>query len=207
MSLVLLSHMGSLSTCYSYSLVSVVVLQSTKKRKGAQSLCLVWVYEFCSIMDVISIAFLLFVEESRTSVITFTSLYVSLLVFLVLFISYSLYTLFRGRNPDVMFFRQFLNYCGSIFMFLTAFPAVMLLVVMYMVIVFSLNLTGVTGILTGLIPSLVLSAGSWYIKKRLEKELSQSSTATEPGTAGGAVNDGEREEIKDSADDERMLLP
>ncbi|CAI8048541.1 hypothetical protein GBAR_LOCUS26762, partial [Geodia barretti] len=34
------------------------------------------------------------------------------------------------------------------------------------------KLKGVAGIVTGLIPSIALSAASWYIKKRLEKEVS-----------------------------------
>ena len=90
------------------------------------------------------------------------------------------------------------------------FPAVMLMVVMYMIIVLSLNLKGVTGIVTGLIPSIALSAASWYIKKRLVKEMSQSNTATNQSQyepTGGTVNDEEREETEDNTDDQRMLLP
>ncbi|CAI8012630.1 hypothetical protein GBAR_LOCUS8095 [Geodia barretti] len=72
-------------------------------------------------------------------------------------------------------------------------------------------LGGVAGILTGLIPSIALSAASWYIKKRLEKEVSQSNTATsqlpQSGTTGEAMNDGEREETEDNTDDRQMLLP
>ena len=80
------------------------------------------------------------------------------------------------------------------------------MIVSYMIIVFSLNLQGVSGIVTGLIPSIALSSISWYIKKRLlTKEPTNSSSSgpsqlqTEPG------NDGEKYDGRD--EDERMLLP
>ncbi|CAI8049037.1 hypothetical protein GBAR_LOCUS27001 [Geodia barretti] len=74
--------------------------------------------------------------------------------------------------------QKWVNFTGGVCMLISVFGAVALMVVMYMIIVFSLNLKGVAGILTGLIPSIALSAASWYIKKRLEKEVSQSNTAT-----------------------------
>ena len=93
-------------------------------------------------------------------------------------------------------------------MFMIVFPAIMLILVMHTFVIIYLNLKGVTGIVTGLVPSIALSAASWYIKKRLKKEVSQSNTATsqlqcEP--TDGAVNDGERGETEDNTDDQRML--
>ena len=70
---------------------------------------------------------------------------------------------------NVAFYRQGLNCLGGVVMLTSVFGSVMLLVVMYMVIFFSLKLIGVGGIVTGLIPSIALSAVSWYIKKRLQK--------------------------------------
>ena len=152
-----------------------------------------------NIMDGISIALLLFIEESRASVITFTTLYVSLVVlgFIVLFISYSLYITFRGNLTAC---ENIFTCLVSTFMLIAVFPAVVLFVIMYMIIVFSLNLKGVTGIVTGLIPSIALSAASWYIKKRLEKQ-----SATSQSHIGEAMNDGEREETEDNADSKRLL--
>ena len=96
-------------------------------------------------------------------------------------------------------------------MLISVFGAVALMVVMYMIIVFSLNLNGVAGIVTGLIPSIALSATSWYIKKRLDKKVGRSNTATSQlpqyGATGEAMNDGEREETEDNTDDRQMLLP
>ena len=139
---------------------------------------------FHSIMDAIAIGFILFDDESRATTVTVTMLYISLIMFLVAFVSFSLFLLKRGRSV--------LNcFCG-VFMLITVFAAVMLLIVMYMIIFFSLNLTGFRGIVTGLIPSIALSAGSWYIKKRLEKAQAQSnnpSTQSQYGATGGAVND------------------
>ena len=158
-----------------------------------------------SIMDAISVSFLLFIAGYRALIITFTLLYISLLIFLVLFSSFSLLTLSRDRDSEALVRHQCLYCCGGSFMFFTSFGAVVLMIVMYMVIMFSLNLQGVGGIVTGLIPSIGLSAASWYIKKWLDKELSQSNTSqTEQGTTAGPLNDGETE---DGTDDHTLLMP
>ena len=166
-------------------------------------------FVYHSVMDGISVVFALFIEESRIITVTLTLLYISFLVFLVLFVSFSLLGLFRSKNNDVLCYRNFITCYGGLCMFIIVFPAIVLMLVMYMIIVFSLNLKGVTGIVTGLIPSIALSAASWYIKKRLGKEMSQSNTATSQsqyGTTGGTVNDGEREETEENTDHERVRL-
>ena len=157
------------------------------------------------IMDFIAVAFLLFIPEARSSIVTFTLLYISLLIFLVLFASYSLLTLFRGRHSNTSGWRQCLNCFGGAFVYITVFSALVLMIVSYMIIVFSLNLQGVSGIATGLIPSIALSSISWFIKKRLltkghtnPSSSGPSQLQTEPG-----ANDGEN----DGREDERMLLP
>ena len=162
------------------------------------------------IMDFIAVAFLLFVPETRSSVVIFTLLYISLLIFLVLFASYSLLTLFRGRHSNTSEWRQCLNCFGGAFVYITVFSALVLMIVSYMIIVFSLNLQGVSGIVTGLIPSIALSSISWYIKKRLLTKGHTNSYRSQLQTEPGAVNDGsEDDKIKDyeGEDDERMLLP
>ena len=80
------------------------------------------------------------------------------------------------------------------------------MVVIYMIIVFSLNLKGVTGILTGLIPSIALSAASLYIKKRLLiKEASRSKIQDQPEC--GANDEGNNREREDVVDGRNLLLP
>ena len=155
------------------------------------------------IMDAISFAFLLFIEDSRVTVVTFALLYASFIIFLVLFISFSILILFRGTQTNVSHSRQFLNCFGGIFMLISVFISIVLMVIIYVIIVLSLNLKGLTGIVTGLVPSIALSAGSWYMKKRLEKEMRQSDTATGQSQYG-TMNDGARE---DNSDDRSMLLP
>ena len=155
-----------------------------------------------SILDVISVTLLLFIEETRASIATLTLLYISLLVFLVLVASFSLLTLIP-RNVSVRY--QCLNCFGGAFLFITVFVALILLIAIYMTIVFSLKLQGVSGIVTGLIPSIVLSSISWYIKKRLltKKHTTgsiNSDMGHEPGTSGGAEND-------KFEDDDQILLP
>ena len=78
------------------------------------------------------------------------------------------------------------------------------MVVIYMIIVFSLNLKGVTGILTGLIPSIALSAASWYIRKRLLKnEASRSNIQDQPAN-DEVINNREREDVDDV---QNLLFP
>ena len=153
------------------------------------------------IMDVISIVFILFIEESRTFYISLTLLYMSLILF-----SVTIFLISRGRS--LPFYKRSLNcFGGSIIVF----GAVMLIVIMYMVLFFSLKLTGISGIITGLIPSIALSAVSWYIKKRLQREEARvrSITSSEYGaTDEMTVNDGGSEvNGGDSNDEQRMLLP
>ena len=165
------------------------------------------------IMDFIAVAFLLFIPEARSSIITYTLLYISLLIFLVLFASYSLLTLFRGRHSNTSGWRQCLNCFGGAFVYITVFSALVLMVVSYMIIVFSLKLQGVSGIVTGLVPSIALSSISWYIKKRLLTKGHTNSSRSGPSqlqTEPAAINDGsEGDKMKDyeGEDDERMLLP
>ena len=166
------------------------------------------------VMECISVGFLLFIETSRAFVVTVTTLSISLIVFLVVFVSYIIFLMSSGRN--VVFYRQGLSCFGGACMLTAVFGAVILLVVMYMVIFFSLKLTGVRGIVTGLIPSIALSAASWYIKKRLQK-ADQSNVAdnvppspitqSEYGaTDARPMNDGGREN-SDSDAEKIPLLP
>ena len=176
------------------------------KAKAMKALVLFGFMNFVyhSVMDVISIAFLMFIEDSRTTIITLTLCYFSLLVFLVLFNSFSIFSLFRGRNNNDPFCRRCCNLFGGLCLFITVFPAIMLMVVIYMIIVFSLNLKGVTGILTGLIPSIALSAASWYIRKRLLKnEASRSNIQDQPAN-DEVINNREREDVDDV---QNLLFP
>ena len=90
-------------------------------------------------MDVISVTLLLFIEETRTSTVVLTLLYISLLVFLVLFVSFSLFSLIQ-RNVSGR------CQCRGAFIFIAVFGALMLLIAIYMIIVFSLHLQGLSGI-------------------------------------------------------------
>ena len=158
-----------------------------------------------NIMNLISLLFLLFIE--RIMAIIIALLYISVLVFLILSLSLSLFSLLRGNNAPL--YQQFLRFIGSVCSFIAVFTAVMLLVVMYMIAFFSLNLEGFTGILTGLIPSIALSATSWFIN-RLVRERNSSNTTTgqtEYGITGMSINndDGEVIQTEDNTDDQNLI--
>ena len=170
------------------------------------------------VMDAISIGFILFIEETRTVYIALTFLYISLIIFIIILTSFSLYLVFR--SGDQPFYKQLRNCFGGSFMVVTVFGSVMLLVVMYMIIFFSLKLTGVTGIIAGLIPSIALSAASWYIKKKLLKEQPNNSSTTSVQSDHGAtdleyresaLNDGDMKILSSGSDssteEQGMPLP
>ena len=165
-----------------------------------------------SIMDAISIGFILFLEETRTLYIAPTFLYITLIIFIIIFISFSLYLVFR--SGDQPFHKQLCDCFGGSLMLVTVFGSVMLLVVMYMIIFFSLKLTGVSGIITGLIPSIGLSAASWYIRKKLlKKQPNNSSTTSDYGATGYREPALNREMNipgsggESSTEEQRVLLP
>ena len=175
------------------------------KRCRAKTLrfCFVQLHEFClsQHLDLISIVFTLFIEELRATILTVTLLYTSLLVFVVFLISL---IIFHDRNHDVTCCKQLISCFSCACVLITA---VTLMVIIYMTIVFSLKLQGFSGILTGLIPTIALSAASWYIKtKLLQRALRQTNQdRSRPGGSDKCINDREREEITD--DDHKMLLP
>ena len=196
----------NLSFCW--SCFCVCVCCSKRCRAKTMSVLVMFslmVFLHHNIMEAISFGFALFIEPTRIIVITIGLFYVSVMVFLVLSVSLSIFIL-RGRNTHTPLYQQFISLVGIVILLLTIFAAVGLTFVVYMIIFFSLRLHGLSGIVTGLIPSIALSAASWYIKKRLERGLSQPNTDTtqpEYGATAGTVNDGEN---KDS-DEQRMLLP
>ena len=154
-----------------------------------------------NIMDVISFTFMMFIETSRVLIITIAFLYISLMVFLILSVSFSLFIMLNGSNAGMSIFQQMVIFLGGVCTLISVFGAVALIVVVYMIVFFSLNLKGVTGIVTGLIPTIALSAASWYIKKRLlERALNRSNTSDQP-ECGATNNDGEVE------NDQRLLIP
>ena len=154
-----------------------------------------------NIMFVISNMFVL-VDPNRNIIIVYSLMYVSLLVFLVLFLSFSV---FSGSGRNVSLCCQFLHSVGGLFLLVTVFTTVLLLVIIYMITISSMNLKGFTGIVTGIMPSIALSALSLYIKKRILKERHHSKTTTTHSEhASTPINDGETE---DTANDQSILLP
>ena len=196
----------NLSFCW--SCFCVCVCCSKRCRAKTMSVLVMFslmVFLHRNIMEAISFGFMLFIEPTRIIVITIGLLYISFMVFFVLSISLLIFIL-RGRNTHTPLYQQFISLVGIVILLLTIFGSLGLMVVVYMIIFFSLRLHHFSGIVTGLIPSIALSAASLYIKKRLESGLSQPNTDTtqpEYGATAGTVNDGENND----SDEQRMLLP
>ena len=195
----------NLSFCW--SCFCVCVCCSKRCRAKTMSVLVMFslmVFLHHNIMEAISFGFALFIEPTRIIVITIGLLYISFMVFFVFSISLLIF-IFRGRNTRTPLYQQFISLVGIGTLLLIIFGSLGLMIVLYMIIFFSLRIHHFSGIVTGLIPSIALSAASWYIKKRLERGPSQPNTDTtqpEYGATAGTVNDGEN---KDS-DEQRMLL-
>ena len=123
-------HISFLFSCF---YVCIVCCSEQRKVKALRVLVMLSFMSFVyhAIMDAMSIMFLLFIEGSRASVLTFTLLYVSFVIFLVLLVSFSFLTLFRSRNTNTSFCKQLLSCFGGLCLFFTVFPAVMLMIVIH----------------------------------------------------------------------------
>ena len=153
-----------------------------------------------SIMDAISVGYMLFVSVSVT--FTMTMLYISLLFFLVSLTSVILYTSTR-RDSRSAVKGSVMCIVGTCTL-LIIFCAVILIVTVYVIIITSLKPKGVVGFATSLIPSLGLSAAGWLIKKKLQSEVQSRQQASDYGATGQSLNDGGREDRENSEDTEEQ---
>lgn len=141
-----------------------------------------------SVMDTIAIGFILFDEDTRTAIFSVTMLYVSMVFFLVVVTSFSLFLLIRVRRAAL--YQQALYCCGRSFVMMTVFSALMLLAVMYIIVFFTLKLSGFGGVVTGLLPSVALSAITWFIKKKLDSEHAVSESLPAMSKPKSSASDG-----------------
>ena len=178
------------------------------KRCKAKALKVLIMFSFMmfiyhSIMDVFSFTFMMFIETSRVILITIAFLYISSMILLVLSVSFSVFIMFNGSNAGMSIFQQTITFLGGVCTLISVFGAVALIVVVYMIVFFSLRLQGFSGILTGLIPSIALSAASWYIKKRLlERALNRPNIPDQDQPECSAINNNGEVE-----NDRRLLIP
>ena len=157
-----------------------------------------------SIMDTISVGFYLFVNVSETFIITV--LYISLLFFLVLLVSYSIFSTIHARNTTI--YRRSLNCCVGTCVLLIVFGAAMLMGFMYITIVLTLKPNGIKAVVAGLIPSIGLLAATWYMKKRLQRAQTQPNNPADYGATGESCDEmRDTRENADDADEQKMLLP
>ena len=156
-----------------------------------------------SIMEAISVGYLLFVNVSET--FTMTMLYISLLFFLVSLTSFILYTTSSNRGDSRSAVKGSVMCVIGACTLLIIFCAVILIVAVYVIIITSLKPKGVIGFLTTLIPSLGLSAAGWFIKKKLQSELQPNQQASGYRATGQSLNDGRRENSEDTEEQRHLL--
>ena len=175
------------------------------RAKGIQVLVLFSFMSFIyhSIMDAISVGYLLFVSVSET--FTMTMLYISVLFFLVSLTSFILYTTSSNRRDSRSAVKGSVMCVVGACTLLSIFCAVILIVAVYVIIITSLKLEGIKGFVTTLIPSLGLSAAGWLIKKKLQSEVQSRQQASDCGATGLSLNDEGRENRENSEDTDDKL--
>ena len=163
-------------------------------------------FVYRGIMDAISMLFIKFVDDS---IAFFILMYISLLTYLILSVSYSLFIAFK--NEKLPLYRQCVTCLGSICMLITVTSAVIIMFAMYSFLYIFLRPSGLNGIVAGLLPSITLSAVSWYIKIKLLDSVSGSSKTPvgqlEYGTMCKPVNDGGEDQADTNGADYQTLMP
>ena len=147
------------------------------------------------IMDTISISFLLLTEQSRSCIIFLAFLFILIMIYVFLVVS----SIFFYKYTYLLSYRKYcINSWGVCCILTLMFAALILVIVMYMFVLFPLNLQvkGLIGIIAGLI---ALSSASWYIKNKLLARTLNPPNAHAGN--GGNARGGEAD------DDQRMLLP
>ena len=137
---------------------------------------------FHNVMDIISLLFIMFVNQARAKAVTAAILYISFIVFLMLFVSFLCYRLFhllQQKKPHIIF-----GFCAIT---MIGFVAVAFILIMYMTILFKYNPSELNIISTALLPSILLSGGSWYMKKNFQKKLGEP--ADEENKTGEPFNE------------------
>ena len=115
------------------------------------------------VMDTLSILFLLLTEQSR-GCITFSAFLILIMIYVFLVVSYT----FFYKYTYLLSYRKYCINIWGVFCILTLmFAALMLVIVMYLIVLFPLNLEvkGLIWIIAGLI--IAFSSASWYIKNKL----------------------------------------
>ena len=123
--------------------------------------------------------------------LTITTLYISFLFFFMLFGFYIILQLSTTTKIRNKTYRQqlqrLLNAVLGAFMLLIIFCAVMFSIIVYMLLVLHVQPEGITGLVTSLIPSIILSAAGWYIKKKLITDEGPEDSAEYHRSSTGAL--------------------
>ena len=154
---------------------------------------------YYSIMDVISVGFLLLQQGGVAVTLTITTLHISFLFFSMLFGFYIILQLSTTTKIRNKTYRQqlqrLLNAVLGAFMLLIIFCAVMCSIIVYMLLVLHVQPEGITGLVTSLTPSIILSAAGWYIKKKLITDEGPEDSAEYHGSSTGTLKAGRIETI------------
>ena len=159
---------GIISSLFHTSFCRFICCAAVSRKKTAKVMIVFSFMNFIyhNVMDLISLAFIMFVDKFRAEAITVSILYVLLVTFLALSISFVLFRLVQLMRQKQ--YLQLLTFFATLIVF--ALAAVFFLI-LFIAIFLSINTSGLNVLAGALLPSIILSAGSWYIKNRFQEEL------------------------------------
>ena len=137
---------------------------------------------FHSILEVVAIVFLLFIDLPRT--LSYIILYISTIFFVIILLS-QVFHLFFSNNGPIRFKKCCLVMLDVFWMMCSLGVVVCVVLIYFGATSHGVKIEGVKGLFASLIPSLALLAVGWYLKKKLFKSKGNVQQSSAPPLTNG----------------------
>ena len=152
---------------------------STHRRENALRVLVMFslmTFTFHAIMEAVSVCFNMIVNVPET--VTVTSLCILALTFLIVIFYYIIMA--TTGLTDLKKWSQWFKLIASVLGLITIFGAAMLIIIVYMIMILTLEPEGFPAVVSALLPPVVLSGAAWYLKKIISKKASTTNGPKEP---------------------------
>ena len=152
---------------------------STHRREKALRVLVMFslmTFTFHAIMEAVSVCFNLIINVPET--VTVTLLYILSLTFLIVFFYYIIMA--TTDLTDFKNWTQWLKLIATVLGLITIFGATLLSIIIYMIMILTLEPEGFPAVVSALLPPVVLSGAAWYLKKTISKKASTTNGSKEP---------------------------
>ena len=126
-------------------------------------------------MQGIAVGFALLVNVPIT--VTLSALYTLSLLFPVILVYFLIMAM--ADQTHLRSYQQVLKVTLNAIIFVCLFAGVLFIIFVYVLMVFKLQPSGMAGVVSALVPPVILSAAGWYVKKKLLKTDSSEVTSPE----------------------------